>query len=193
MDFNKTKIIINNYIYNLSHNTSKMTNLDVLFASIIFYPFTYSLSYLIFTESDSILVKLIIIFISILISIIPILILYLNKKYKNKELIFNKSIYNVPKTGDKMICIKPFYYDNSANKMFKKFSRAITMHILDYSKVYKGETLTLTISIETHNDWWLGFKNKNDEIMYLFYLSESKKILKTKSEIRRDRLKKIKI
>lgn len=172
MDIDKIKIIINNYIYNL-------------LGSMIFCSLTYSSSYFIYTESDYILVKLIIIFIDILIFIVPILFMYLNKKYKNKEFIFNKSIYNEPNIGDKMVCVKSFFYDKITHTT--KSSHMTTT-------IYKGTVWSVVSIYETYNDWWVGFENeKIDNMIYLYYISESKKILKTKSEIRKDKLKKLKI
>lgn len=120
--------------------------------------------------------------------------IYYKGKYNNGSIKFNKELYDIPKEGDILITSKKFYYDYLSTKIFSnKIYHSLfgSQHFL--IKINKWQKIEVKQVLDIDDDWILVINSKKSIHKMFIKFPKSHKYLKTKSEIRKDKLNKLKI
>lgn len=189
--------MINDYTKNNIYNTCEFINKggkNSLLGSIIFGYFL-GMNIVVFLITNIYFLYALIILIDILLVSLILLFVFYMRRYKSGKLKFDKSIYNRPNVGEEMVCINKFYYDELLCKTYKfsKYSIKFNKYLEECSVIDINETFIIQKVVEYNKDWSILMRNTKNNRLYSIYYLESNDILKTKSEIRKNKLKKLKI
>lgn len=187
----KNRINIENDIYNACEVLAHSKNIPLL-ASIVFLNIFF-INFLLFLYTDIYLLCVLIILIDISFLAILSLSIYYMRRYNSGKLKFDKSIYDIPEMGEDVICVDKFYYDRLLCKVYKGSEYDSKSFSYIYKIIYKNETFKVVGIFDIKNSWEFHLRNNNDNSLIIVSYFQMCDILKSKSELRKFKLKKLKI